>query len=66
MMEALELIRRWMWVFVRVEWEAVKQAEVRGFTDTTNRGLGVGLGNEVVWDGGGDAIDGGSGDKEAV
>lgn len=55
MMEALELIRRWMWVFVRVEWEAVKQVEVRGFTET--RGLGVGLGDrvggtsQVVWDG---------------
>jgi len=55
MMEALELIRRWMWVFVRVEWEAVKQVELRGFTET--RGLGVGLSDrvggtsQVVWDG---------------
>jgi len=55
MMEALELIRRWMWVFVRVEWEAVKQVEVRGFAET--RGLGVGLSDrvggasQVVWDG---------------
>ena len=47
MMEALELVRRWMWVFVRVEWEAVKQAEVRGFTET--RGLGVG---NIVFDDG--------------
>lgn len=50
MMEALELVRRWMWVFVRVEWEAVKQAEVREFTET--RGLGVM--NEVVFDDGHD------------
>jgi len=48
MMEALELVRRWMWVFVRIEWEAVKQAEVRGFTET--RGLGVI--NQVVFDDG--------------
>jgi hypothetical protein len=48
MMEALELVRRWMWVFVRIEWEAVKQAEVRGFTET--RGLGVM--NQVVFDDG--------------
>jgi hypothetical protein len=63
MMEALELIRRWMWVFVRVEWEAVKQAEVRGFAET--RGLGVDLsrvGNQVVWDGDGD----GEEEKESV
>jgi hypothetical protein len=51
MMEALELVRRWMWVFVRVEWEAVKQAEVRGFTET--RGLAVGM-SQVVFDGDGD------------
>lgn len=31
MMEALELVRRWMWVFVRVEWEAVKMSEARGW-----------------------------------
>jgi hypothetical protein len=48
MMEALELVRRWMWVFVRIEWEAVKQAEVRGFTES--RGLGVI--NQVVFDDG--------------
>lgn len=27
MMEALELVRRWGWVFLRVEWEAVKMGE---------------------------------------
>lgn len=51
MMEALELVRRWMWVFVRIEWEAVKQAEVRGFTET--RGLGVEMSqsqSQVVFD----------------
>lgn len=31
MMEALELFRRWMWVFVRVEWEAVKMSEAKGW-----------------------------------
>jgi hypothetical protein len=50
MMEALELVRRWMWVFVRVEWEAVKQAEMRGLGEKT-RGLGVNTGGVVVWDG---------------
>lgn len=34
MMEALELMRRWMWVFVRVEWEAVKMSEARGWRTT--------------------------------
>lgn len=24
-MEALEVVRRWMWVFLRVEWEAVRK-----------------------------------------
>ncbi|KAJ9114034.1 hypothetical protein QFC22_005854 [Naganishia vaughanmartiniae] len=27
MMEALELLRRWMWVFLRTEWEVVKKIE---------------------------------------
>ncbi|KAJ9108225.1 hypothetical protein QFC19_002472 [Naganishia cerealis] len=27
MMEALELLRRWMWVFLRTEWEVVKKME---------------------------------------
>jgi hypothetical protein len=51
MMEALELLRRWMWVFVRVEWEAVKQAEVRSFAQERggpDRGLG---GGQVIWTG---------------
>ena len=36
MMEALELMRRWMWVFVRIEWEAVKMSEARGWTRARN------------------------------
>ena len=28
-MEALELGRRWMWVFLRVEWEEVKRLDAR-------------------------------------
>lgn len=58
MMEALELLRRWMWVFVRVEWEAVKQAEVRSFTQNNlraDRGLGIG---QVIWAGEGESKDG--------
>jgi hypothetical protein len=27
LMEALELFRRWMWVFLRTEWEVVKKME---------------------------------------
>ncbi|WVQ83274.1 hypothetical protein IAT38_005413 [Cryptococcus sp. DSM 104549] len=42
MMEALELMRRWMWVFVRVEWEAVKMGEVARF--------GRAGGGNVVWE----------------
>lgn len=25
LMEALEVIRRWMWVYLRIEWEAVRK-----------------------------------------
>lgn len=31
LMEALEIVRRWMWVFVRVEWEAVRMGEMTRF-----------------------------------
>lgn len=31
LMEALELVRRWMWVFIRVEWEAVRMGEAARF-----------------------------------
>ncbi|OCF45854.1 hypothetical protein I317_00342 [Kwoniella heveanensis CBS 569] len=51
MMEALELLRRWMWVFIRVEWEAVKMGEIARFGGSAaggvgggGGGLGVGLG----------------------
>ena len=43
MMEALELIRRWMWVFIRVEWEAVKMGEAKRVT--TNGSAG-----SVLWE----------------
>ncbi|KAF7790348.1 hypothetical protein EIP86_001303 [Pleurotus ostreatoroseus] len=29
LIEAAEMVRRWMWVFLRVEWEVVKEREVR-------------------------------------
>lgn len=31
LMEALELVRRWMWVFIRIEWEAVRMGEAVRF-----------------------------------
>ncbi|EJT45180.1 protein-ER retention-related protein [Trichosporon asahii var. asahii CBS 2479] len=34
LMEALELVRRWMWVFIRVEWEAVRMGEAARFRGT--------------------------------
>lgn len=57
MMEALELLRRWMWVFVRVEWEAVKQAELRSFAQDRDRQRGLG-GGQVIWNGEGQDKDG--------
>jgi hypothetical protein len=33
-LECAEVLRRWMWVFVRVEWEVVKKSQ----------GTGIGLG----------------------
>ncbi|KZT54226.1 EXS-domain-containing protein [Calocera cornea HHB12733] len=36
-MEALEIARRWMWVFFRIEWEVVRKAELE------NIGFGMGL-----------------------
>lgn len=36
MLEALELIRRWLWVFFRIEWETVK----KGGADSVERTLG--------------------------
>lgn len=26
-LEVAEIVRRWMWVFIRVEWETIKRAE---------------------------------------
>lgn len=46
MMEALELMRRWMWVFVRVEWEAVKMHEARGWARVRNGGAN---GGTLLW-----------------
>lgn len=47
-MEALELVRRWMWVFVRIEWEAVKKGEMQRFGARGARG-------QVLW---ADGLDG--------
>ena len=46
-MEALELVRRWMWVFVRVEWEAVKMNEARNWRRRQVDRNGT---NEVIWE----------------
>lgn len=45
LMEALELVRRWMWVFIRVEWEAVRMGEMTRF-----RGPGHAERTAVLWD----------------
>lgn len=55
LMEALELGRRWMWVFVRVEWEVVKRIEAERERER-ERVRVLGLGGE-----GGGAGGGGSG-----
>ncbi len=49
MMEALELMRRWMWVFVRVEWEAVKMNEMRGWGRARSGSLGDIPTDTVIW-----------------
>ncbi|WVW78401.1 hypothetical protein I302_100355 [Kwoniella bestiolae CBS 10118] len=53
MMEALELIRRWMWVFIRIEWEAVKMGEIARFgrsgTGVNGNGSGNG-GASTLWE----------------
>ena len=33
LLEALEVIRRWMWVFIRIEWEAVRKGQAGGYHD---------------------------------
>lgn len=45
LMEALELVRRWMWVFIRVEWEAVRMGEMQRF-----RGPSHAERTAVLWD----------------
>lgn len=49
LMEALELVRRWMWVFIRIEWEAVKKGEAQRL----GRARGA-----VLWDDGGEGKQG--------
>jgi len=34
--EVAEIVRRWVWVFIRVEWEIVKRAQEGGHTEATN------------------------------
>ncbi|WWC67988.1 uncharacterized protein I206_101907 [Kwoniella pini CBS 10737] len=46
MMEALELIRRWMWVFIRIEWENVKMSEMARF----GRSNGISSGSNTLWE----------------
>ncbi len=44
-MEGLELLRRWMWVFLRIEWEIVKKMEEeRRAKEGLGTGTGLGLG----------------------
>jgi EXS family len=47
-LEALEVIRRWMWVFIRVEWEGIRKGVVVSKSgardDRPGVGLGLGLG----------------------
>lgn len=50
MMEALELLRRWMWVFIRIEWEAVKMHEARSWKARSLTGSE--MSNEQANDGG--------------
>lgn len=39
-MEALELIRRWVWVFFRVEWEIVKKMQEREVAHSLMKSVG--------------------------
>jgi len=47
LMEALELVRRWMWVFLRVEWELVKQADEAKAREERERSRLQHLGDDV-------------------
>lgn len=35
LMEFLEVVRRWMWVYIRVEWEAIRKGGGQGMMDKT-------------------------------
>lgn len=49
LMEALELIRRWMWVFFRVEWEVVKKMQERDIAQLSlMKSVGPGLANGAI------------------
>jgi hypothetical protein len=39
--EAAEVFRRWVWVFLRVEWECVKMADARDTVGTANTAPGL-------------------------
>ncbi|WWC86862.1 uncharacterized protein L201_001741 [Kwoniella dendrophila CBS 6074] len=47
-MESLELIRRWMWVFIRIEWEAVKMGEIARFGRLPNSNNNNGNNNNIA------------------
>lgn len=64
LMEGLELLRRWMWIFVRIEWEGVKMGEVARFAGGGGgggRGGSTGLGIKDVGRGVATASGSGSG-----
>lgn len=46
LMEALEVVRRWMWTFIRIEWEAVKRSDTAA---TAAAGAGTGAYPEVLF-----------------
>ena len=44
--EVAEIVRRWVWVFIRVEWEIVKRAQGSGHTEATSgSGMDAGVDN---------------------
>lgn len=47
LMEGLELLRRWMWIFVRIEWEGVKMGEVARFGGAQGQGQVAGAKGRV-------------------
>jgi hypothetical protein len=42
--EVAEIVRRWVWVFIRVEWEIVKRAQEGGGHTETTSGSGMDAG----------------------